>query len=71
MFGACFEIIVSVQVIQESMLAYTTAVRTEWVINWPGQAVLCASQKYWTQYVHESIRSGQQVSRSFLIYAVH
>ena len=52
-----------VQVIEESLAAYATSERVQWVVAWPGQAVLCVSQKYWTAFVHESIRNGQQVER--------
>ena len=43
------------------MEAYVVMQREEWVVRWPGQAVLCVSQKYWTAYMHEAIRNGQQV----------
>ena len=49
------------QVIQDSMAAYAVTERSKWVVDWPGQAVLCVSQKYWTTLVHESIRKGQEV----------
>ncbi len=50
------------QVIKESMSAYAVTERSKWVTDWPGQAVLCVSQKYWTAFVHESIKSGQKVT---------
>lgn len=38
--------------------AYAIEPRSNWVIDWPGQVVLCASQAYWTREVHEAIRAG-------------
>ena len=32
--------------------------RSEWVKEWPGQVILCASQVYWTREVHEAIKGG-------------
>ena len=34
--------------------------RIEWVREWPGQVVICASQIYWTAEVHEAIKHGPQ-----------
>ena len=51
----------SAQVIEDALAAYLVTNRSEWVVSWPGQAVLCVSQKYWTAYVHESIRKGPEV----------
>ncbi|KAJ8664279.1 hypothetical protein QAD02_005941 [Eretmocerus hayati] len=39
---------------QDSVIAYFEAVREEWVLSWPGQIVLCASQIHWTSEVCES-----------------
>ena len=56
----------STQVIEKALVSYAEVPRVEWVVDWPGQAVLCVSQKYWTAFVHEAIRGGQKV-----IDAVH
>ena len=47
--------------VEKALVAYAEVPRVEWVVGWPGQAVLCVSQKYWTAYVHEAIRNGQKV----------
>ncbi|XP_041350374.1 dynein heavy chain 12, axonemal-like isoform X3 [Gigantopelta aegis] len=52
-------------VIQAAIDAYMISPRTEWVREWPGQVVLCASQVYWTRDVHEAIRSGPQGLHDF------
>ncbi|XP_063993893.1 dynein axonemal heavy chain 3 [Diachasmimorpha longicaudata] len=39
---------------QDSVIAYFTAVREEWILSWPGQIVLCGSQIHWTSEVIES-----------------
>ena len=50
-----------IQVIERALEAYVVMPRVQWVVSWPGQAVLCVSQKYWTAYVHKAIREGQKV----------
>ena len=51
----------SLQVTAESMEVYPVTDRVKWVVSWPGQAVLCISQMYWTTFMHQSIRNGQKV----------
>lgn len=49
--------IISVRdVIANSRDAYTHSPRSEWVIKWPGQVVICVSQIFWTMEVHEAIQ---------------
>ena len=56
--------VLHMQVIEDSMEVYGVTERSKWVVDWPGQAVLCVTQKHWTALVHESIRKGHQVKMS-------
>ncbi|XP_027740579.1 dynein heavy chain 12, axonemal isoform X2 [Empidonax traillii] len=47
-------------VIDKSRMAYLETERKRWVLEWPGQVVLCVSQMYWTSGVHEVLRSGSE-----------
>lgn len=57
-------------IIEKAYLEYPTIKRTEWVQKWPGQAVLCVDQIYWTSEVHEVFlanKSGQmRIHQAFL-----
>ncbi len=48
------------------MVAYITSKREDWVVSWPGQAVLCVSQSYWTTYVTEAIQKGSGSLQTYL-----
>uniref|UniRef100_A0A8C8EFI1 Dynein axonemal heavy chain 12 n=1 Tax=Otus sunia TaxID=257818 RepID=A0A8C8EFI1_9STRI len=41
--------------------AYLETERKRWVLEWPGQVVLCVSQMFWTSEVHEVLCSGPEV----------
>ena len=43
-------------VISESFTGYTTTPRDRWVIDWPGQVVICVSSIYWTAEVEEAMK---------------
>lgn len=42
--------------------AYAVTARVMWVLEWPGQIVLCGSQIYWTSQVQEAIQKGALVA---------
>ena len=55
--------------ISKALRAYSETPRERWVLDWPGQVVLCASQIYWTKDVTEAIRreSGLKHYKELLI----
>lgn len=50
------------QVVSDSLQSYPLKKREDWILEWPGQAVLCGSQNYWTAEMHQAIKEGPQVS---------
>jgi len=44
---------------RESIAAYAEKERTEWVIQWPAQVVICVDNVYWTKEVAEAIECGK------------
>ena len=46
------------EVCKHSSEAYATTKRTEWMIQWPGQVVLCIGSLYWTSETEEALRTG-------------
>lgn len=47
-------------VIQSSLKAYDSKERHQWVLDWPGQVVLCMSQIFWTLNVEKAIGGGKK-----------
>ena len=43
----------------QAIKAYTSSVREDWVLEWPGQVVLSGSQTHWTTEVSHAISSGE------------
>ena len=54
------------QVIFDSLGAYQQEPRTDWVLKWPGQAVLCVTQKYWTDSVTTALQNGPKALQAYL-----
>ena len=44
------------QVIKESVVAYPKTLRDQWVLEWPGQVVLCGSSIFWTSEVSDAMK---------------
>ncbi|NWJ00116.1 DYH3 protein, partial [Crypturellus undulatus] len=46
------------KVLQDGIRGYVKVPRKEWVLQWPGQVVICVSSIYWTKEVSEAISKG-------------
>ncbi|TPX59932.1 hypothetical protein PhCBS80983_g02164 [Powellomyces hirtus] len=46
------------QQVSNALKAYIETPRAKWVLEWPGQVVICVSQIFWTKEVTEAIRQG-------------
>ncbi|KAJ1527333.1 Dynein heavy chain 7, axonemal, partial [Nowakowskiella sp. JEL0078] len=52
-------------IIEESYFAYPQFPREKWVLDWPGQVVLCVSSIFWTIGVEKSIPLGKKGLEDF------
>ena len=46
------------RVIEQAYEAYKKTPREQWVLDWPGQVVICVGQIYWTSNVEAAIAAG-------------
>ena len=44
------------KVISESFNAYANSLRSNWVLEWPGQIVICVSSIFWTAEVSDAMK---------------
>ncbi|KAJ3284862.1 Dynein heavy chain 7, axonemal, partial [Borealophlyctis nickersoniae] len=54
-------------VVEEAYYAYQNTPREKWVLEWPGQVVLCVSSIYWTLGVEEAIMQGKKGLEDYLV----
>ncbi|KAJ3118419.1 Dynein heavy chain 7, axonemal [Phlyctochytrium bullatum] len=52
-------------IIEQSYYAYSTKPRDQWVLDWPGQVVLCVSSIFWTLGMERAITSGKKGLEDF------
>lgn len=57
-------------VIGEAFEAYAGSQRNRWVLEWPGQIVLCVSSIYWTAEVTEAMKAedGMEVEFAWFFF---
>ncbi|TPX60170.1 hypothetical protein SpCBS45565_g07578 [Spizellomyces sp. 'palustris'] len=52
--------------VEEAYYDYQRHAREKWVLDWPGQVVLCVSQIYWTLGVENAIQQGKRGLEEYL-----
>eukprot|EP00951_Prasinocladus_malaysianus_P008153 scaffold58994_cov29-Prasinocladus_malaysianus.AAC.1 len=50
--------------------AYAVSERVNWLVEWPGQVVICVGSMYWTSEVGEAIRSNSMVDLNIVLVAI-
>lgn len=59
---------ISVQkVVEKAYHAYPTKPREQWVLDWPGQVVLCVAQIFWTLGVESAMKLEKRGMEEFLV----
>lgn len=54
--------------IKKSLESYPTSPRTEYVLSWPGQVVICVCSVFWTAEVAEALQNNTVEVNTFLFY---
>ena len=52
--------------VYKAIEGYPIKERTTWVLEWPGQTVLCVGQLYWTQQIEEAMPRGVEGLQAYL-----
>ncbi|XP_011298266.1 dynein heavy chain 7, axonemal-like [Fopius arisanus] len=52
--------------VKQAIEAYPLKKRTSWVLEWPGQTVLCVGQLYWTQQIEQAMPQGVNGLKKYL-----
>ncbi|XP_058931925.1 dynein axonemal heavy chain 1 [Kogia breviceps] len=52
-------------IIERAIKAYPTMLRTQWVLNWPGQVTIAGCQTYWTMEVEEALEASNLSTQLF------
>lgn len=52
--------------VKDALEAYPIKERDWWILEWPGQTVLCVAMSYWTAEVSDSIRGGPETMDAYL-----
>lgn len=52
-------------VIKDATEDYVKTPRKQWVVEWPGQVVICSSQVYWTAEAEAAIQNSSLKVGSF------
>ncbi|XP_053982409.1 dynein axonemal heavy chain 7 [Hylaeus volcanicus] len=53
-------------VVDQAIRAYPTKPRKVWVLEWPGQTILCVGKTYWTLGIEEAMLHGVQGMNKYL-----
>ncbi|EFN66875.1 Dynein heavy chain 7, axonemal [Camponotus floridanus] len=51
--------------------AFSTKARSQWVLEWPGQTILCVSKLYWTIDVTDKLPKGIESLRDYVEICTH
>ncbi|KAI9202130.1 dynein heavy chain and region D6 of dynein motor-domain-containing protein [Polychytrium aggregatum] len=52
-------------VMEEAYIAYPQKPRAQWVLDWPGQVILCVSSIFWTSDAEKAIEGGKKGLENF------
>lgn len=53
-------------VVEQAILAFPTKPRVDWVLDWPGQTILCVGKTYWTLRIEEAMQDGVEGMTGYL-----